>query len=448
MPFVSNMNEDDEKQNGPQGSQGGPVSPSGGGAVRLAPSAGVQSGGGGAAGAGASPASAGGQFASLNQYLKANQGQAEPLANKITSGIGQQYNTLSEGNASTLKGIGDQVSSNAVPTNYQDTLTQEAANPVSFASNASNVPSFQKLLGATYSGPTSAESTDQYQKQQAAVNNAIAQGQASTQTEAGRENLLKQNEKTPTTGVTALNSAILSKSPTALGNVENAYKPFSNLVSGLSTGAQGINQNIANTQKDVTTANTAANKQISDQVNALNTGLTTTADQATAKQNEYNKNLQAEQTQGAPANAALNDLSSLMKQYFPGAQEVTNPFSSVLSNQASNAQYTPANVATADQYAQAQAFKNLLGNLNLPAPLISADTASQAGTGVVPTTNLAPLSDLAAQANKQFAVGQPLGSIPLTSYQDTQNWQNTINPAWQNVLQQLNKLNPAVWAPK
>ena len=79
MPFVSNQQPDEEKQD-PQNPAQGPVAPvGGGGAVRLAPSAGISSPGGGGGGSsggapsagGSTQAQAGGQFGSLNQYLSA-----------------------------------------------------------------------------------------------------------------------------------------------------------------------------------------------------------------------------------------------------------------------------------------------------------------------------------------------------------------------------------------
>ena len=92
MPFVSNIDEQDQK-NPAQG----PVVPSGTG-VPVAAASGV--GGGAPAQAQPGQPGAGGGFATLDKYLTANQGQAEPLANKITAGIdsgqpvcdGQRFN--------------------------------------------------------------------------------------------------------------------------------------------------------------------------------------------------------------------------------------------------------------------------------------------------------------------------------------------------------------------
>ncbi len=397
MAFVSNLQGPAEEDNKDKTlSPSGGIAPVGGsGAVHLSPSGGPVGGASSGAGAsGAAPSGAGGSFASLDKYLGANQGQADPLAGKITSGVNQQYSTLQGQNQSTINDINSQVAQNAVPTNYQDTLAQESANPVSFANDTGNVKSFQNLLNASYSGPTSAEGTNQFQTQQAAVNNAIAQGQNATQTEAGRKNLLTQNEAKPTTGVTALNSAILSQSPTALSSVENAYKPFSNLVSGLNTGAQGINATIGKTQGDITSANQASNKQIADQINALNSNVN---NEYGALQDKYTSaNKQAADYASALQGGTLptggnvdaglqsfltNSVAPWMTANAPG-QSLSYNFANAVPQFTGNTAPTLQQAATAEDYNKAGAFQNLLSGMNFGAatPIIDRSTANQAGT--------------------------------------------------------------------
>src|ERR1700690_437612 len=123
MAFVSNMSDEEEQKNQSQG----PVAPGGASnTVKLAPTGGIGSAGGSPSAGGASPNSGGG-FASLNQYVNANQGQAQPLANQITGGIQNQYNTLQGQNQQTLQGIQGQVDTGYTKQN-QDILAQEAAN--------------------------------------------------------------------------------------------------------------------------------------------------------------------------------------------------------------------------------------------------------------------------------------------------------------------------------
>lgn len=420
--------DEEQKTNQPTGGQG-PVSPTGagGGAVHLAPSSSVPTvGGGGTSGpTGSGPAAAGGSFASLNKYMAANQGQAEPLAEKLTSAIGQQYNTLSGQTDSTLNDINNQIAANAAPTNPDSVVAQESANPVSFASDPGNVKSFQNLLNASYSGPASAEGLNSFSNQQNAINNAISTGTTNTATEAGRENLLTQNEAAPTTGVTALNSAILSQSPTALGSVENAYKPFNNLLTTMQTGAATADKNIASRQTQVAADNKAANDAISNQTQGLNTAVNNQLGAANTTNsnfvNEYNdlvdsfgstaglgKITPQQLSDLGLTQAQLNDLghqSTLANtsQYMTGHNfGAASPTSDINQDAYLNQLSAPADV-TANQVATPQQFSTLLALLNLnngqlPTGAVLDPTAiSQAGSYIAPTLNGAFNYDQALQ---------------------------------------------------
>lgn len=404
MAFVANGDEEEQQQGQ------GPVSPTGG-AVHLSPTSGVgTTAPGGSSAAPANP-NAGGQFATLNTYLNANQGQAAPLANKITGQIGQQYNSLDQANQGVLQGIQGQVTNAPGYTASDNALiAQESAAPVSFANDQGNVAKFQKQLTDTYSGPTAAENDTGYQGQQAAVNNAIAQGQANTTTEAGRQNLIQQNSAVPTQGVAALNSAILSKDPTYLGQVESAYKPFQNLVTGLSTGAQGIDKTIASEQADAANAVSNSTGAISGQITGLNSAVNnqlTTAQQTAATNNAAVKDALTTGTASPAALSALglsqdqwNTLTADQKaaatsqyvqtqdQKFGANSGTANIDLNQFNTQADpNAVFNAANVATPEQYQQAGAFQTLLNGLNLGTPqaVINSSTASQAGTAPTST---------------------------------------------------------------
>lgn len=407
MAFVSNMPDNEEdKVNQPTGGQG-PVSPTGGGggAVHLAPSSAVATvGGGGTAGSG--PTAAGGSFASLDKYLTANQGQAAPLTGKITSSINNQYSDLDTANNAAISGLNTKVAdAPGYTASNPDVLAQEAANPVSFAGDQGNVKNFQNLLTNSYGGPLSAEGTQEYSNQQNAINNAIATGTQNTTTEAGRKNLLVQNEATPTSGVTALNSAILSQDPNNLSSVESAYKPFNNLLTNLSTGASDVNTKIASEQSDAASSSKAANDAIASQINALNTGITgnlTTAQQTAAAQNAavnaalksgnadpsvlsalgINQDQWNTLTAAQKAAATSRAFTSANGQYGANSGTTNVDLGSFNTQLDPNAALTTANTATAGDYQKAQAFQSLLSGLNLNAPqaIINQSTANQAGT--------------------------------------------------------------------
>lgn len=427
MAYVANMDEDEQNK------QGG-VAPVNNNPVHLAPSSGV--GSAGAGGTGAAPQKdAGGQFATLDKYVTANQGQAAPLASRVTNPINDQYNTLNQGNQSTLQNLNSQVT-NAPGYTKSDpnVLAQEAANPVSFAGDTNNVKNFQSLLTNSYGGPASAEGDTGFQAQQSKVNQAIAQGQTQTSTDAGRKQLVNQASARPTVGVTAVNNAIVSQDPNALSSIEHAYDPFSNLVSGLSTGAQDINKTIAQEQNDATTSSKAAKDAISGQIGGLNSAVTGTTNDAIAKaqaqQNAINSGIGGLYSQPVDTTATtLNEYGGATTPWYnttnysvgnlntPALQALgisqdqwnalqnqmqlagtsesrsghnfgaNSPTSQVdlnqfLSEQDPTTAYTNANMATPEQYQQAQAFQNLVGGLNLGTPqlAINQSTAAQAGT--------------------------------------------------------------------
>lgn len=412
MPFVANGPDDEEDQQNQSNTQSGPVPPSGGGAVHLTPQSGVGTAAPGGT-SGEAPKAAGGNFATLNQYLDANQGQAAPLANKIMGQINNQYNTLNSQDQGVLSNINGEVTNAPGYTASNNALiAQESADPVSFANNANNVSAFQQQLTDSYGGPTNAEGDTGFQSQQAAVNNAIAQGQTNTTTDAGRQSLIAQNSAAPTAGVTALNSSILSQDPTYLGQVQNAYQPFNNLVTNLSTGAQNIDQTIAGEQADAANAVSNSTGAINNQINGLNSAvnnqLTTDQSNATTVNNEVNQALTTGQasptilstlgisqnqwnalTSAQKADATSDYVKSANGQW--GAQSGTanvdlNQFNTQLDP---NAVFTTANVATPEQYQDAQAFQTLINglNLNTPQAIINQSTASQAGTAPTSTNS-------------------------------------------------------------
>jgi hypothetical protein len=433
MAYIPNTDEEQPGSN--------VVSPGAGG-TRVSAGSGV----GGAATPGATPSTpgAGGSFATLQSYLSANQGQAAPLANKITSGITDQYNTLQGQNASTLGGIQNNVNQGSTP---EDTnlLAQEAANPVSFASNPGNVQSFQKQLADQYTGSMSAESTPEFSNQQNAINQAIATGTSQTGTEAGREQLLQQTEARPTTGVTALNSAILTQSPDYLNQVQGAYKPFSNLLTGLNTGAQNIDTQIGSQQSQAADAQAKSNKQISDQVNNLNTSiqnnLNTAQTNTNNAMNAYNTlgtdigtkgysglsstqlaSLGITPQQAASYDAAYNLLNTTAPMTYIGNTPQPVAQASLVGAPTIS---TPslATVATPDQYSQAQAFQTLLSGLNSSlAPVIDQSTVGRAGTYQPPA---ASFNTAGAQQEVQNA-------------NNTANFLAGYNPS-------LNSSNPAIY---
>lgn len=446
MAYVTNMNDDEQKS-----PSQGVVAPIGGNSIPTAAGGIGGAGNVGTAGQSGAPA-AGGGFATLDKYVNANQGQAQPLADKIVGGINNQYNTLQGQNTSTLQGIQGQVDQGYTKSD-PNLLAQESANPVSFANDTNNVSAFQKQLNNQYTGPTSAQNDPGYQTQMANVTNAIATGKNQTGSEAGRAGLLQGIEAAPTTGVTALNNAILSQNSNAQGAIENAYTPFSNLTDQLSTGAGTINTNIGNAQKDANDSSTNANKQINDQFNGLNTSLNQRLTDATTQRDAYNNTITQNQATWNPVNTQVNSidetLANLTKGYTPtpgGLSTITNPLSQYINAPISTNSPTLQNVATADDYAKSQAYQTLMSGLKsgMGTPLLNQGDASQAGTYTIPTAPTivdpkAQAKDLYDQMNKTISVRDSSGMNTANPWFSPTTW-GQLNPQYQNLTALLDKI--------
>jgi hypothetical protein len=402
MAYLAQDNEDEQK-NPAQGA----VAPAGGGIPT-----GVASGVGGTTtpGASASKTPTGGSFATLQTYLGANQGQAPGIANTITNKIGDQYNTLQTGNDSTLQGLNSAVDQGYTKQN-QAVLDQEAANPVSFASNSGNVQNFQGQLNDKYTGPQSAESDNGFQTQSANVNKAITSGQQSVGTDAGRTGLVQDASRDKTTGVTALNNAVLNSDNGALNQVEQAYKPFSNLTDQLNTGAQNVDTNIGNATTQANNASTAANKAIADQTGTLNSAVQGQLDNANTTNantvNTYNGlvdtlshaqnslsdaqiqalGLTREQADALQHQGALANQSGYETGHNFGAASATQDINNdaYLKQFATPFAPTANQVATGDQFNTLNALLTLNNGQTPTGALLDPTQAAQAGTYVAPS---------------------------------------------------------------
>ena len=380
MAFVANLT-DEEQQNQQNNPSQGPKAPGGSGGVRLAPSSSVVSGGAGGGTASSKPA--GGQFATLNDYVTANTPNAEGLANQVVAPIQQQAQDTGKQVTQTLSDAQNAINSGYTPQN-NDLISQASANPVSFSNDPNNVTQFQAQLNDTYTGPQSVESMAPYQTLLGNINNTISTGQSLTNNTAGQEQLLKNVETNPdNAGVTNLNEAILSQNPDYLSKVTNSYQPFSDLLGTLQTGAAGIDPSVQTATANAKAAADAAKGVIDTGVTNLNN--TVNSEFANAGQNVAAYNTDVNTLQGA-AKAYNTDIQNFLADP-TNAQYVQNPGSSSplqswLDLQQFTGSPTVANSATAQDYAQAQALQTLEGNGTTLGTVISPTTATQEGTSL------------------------------------------------------------------
>lgn len=124
-------------------------------------------------------------FATVQDYLKANQQQGENFGNQflsqISPGVGQAKSAIDTAAQNTQNEV-----TAATPTYNADTVKNLFSNP----SDTTNVANYQKQANAQYTGPSSFESSDQYTNAANAANQATQVGQE-LGTTGGREQLLQ-----------------------------------------------------------------------------------------------------------------------------------------------------------------------------------------------------------------------------------------------------------------
>lgn len=325
------------------------------------------------------------QFATINDYLGANKQQGEDLGQKVTSSLDtagtQDKSAIDTAANNTTNEI------NAGTVNYDSGLVNTAkSDPNSVANNSTNLNSFLNQWNASYGGPQSFETSDQYAPATTAATDATTKSQELADT-GGREQLIGDQFGVQGQGNQGLDQAVLQNS---------SYFPK----------VQQQGQNLGSLQDYLT--NTASNVDAAATTGQAVTDATKTATQnafanePTTFQNQINTETQnaqqAVQANIAPLQADLksgdaNKLAGdLTKLNVPAAQQSSiidylkslntdygvNPdLSSAYSfNPATNV--TTANAATANDYAKAAALQKLTG-VDYSGVLNQAN-AGQAGT--------------------------------------------------------------------
>lgn len=325
------------------------------------------------------------QFATVNDYLGANKQQGEDLGQKVTTGLSNQQATDTGTIDTAANSTKNDINSGTV--NYDSGLVNKAqSDPNAVANNSTDLNSFLKQWNASYGGPSSFESSDQYGTATAAANDANTTAQELSDT-GGREQLIGDQFGVYGQGNKGLDQAVLQNS---------SYFPQ---VQQQGQGLASIQDYLTNTASNIDNAATTA-QATTDATKAATQGAF--ANSLTNFQNNVNTETQnaqqAVQANIAPLQADLKSgdasklAGDLTKLNVPAAQQASiidylkslntdygvNPdLSSAYSfNPATNV--TTANVATADDYAKAAALQKLTGVDY--SGVLNQNNAAQAGT--------------------------------------------------------------------
>jgi hypothetical protein len=308
-------------------------------------------------------------------------------------------------------------------TGQQYTVPTDAATNSAVASSPSSLTptqqaSYKAELGDANAAPNSAntfEASAVYQPVSAGIQNAVEQANlwnAGNNTADLSTALSPFEGPSATTGDTTLDSLLLSQSPGAYGQIQQAVAPAatlqSQLAAGTSTADASLQNAIAQDQAATGAATGAAQNYATGLTNYLNNAVTTNQAAQTA-QESANSTIYADaqsgnltaadaQAMGIPANqaaawaTAYNSLNPAISAENSLAMSPTRSIgptgltplnlSSYLTQGAAGPTIDAASVATPQNYSDVAALQALLGqnsNVNLP---INASTANLAGTGL------------------------------------------------------------------
>jgi len=340
----------------------------------------------------------------LQAYLTANQPQAVQMGQNIVSGLTNQAGQVSGDINADQAAIDAQVQAQNTPVN-QDLINQAAANPAQFVKDPIEVAQFLGQENAAYTGPSTFESTQDYQTLTNEVTNA-QQNAPDINTSAGVNQLVRGQETNPTLGMSNLDQLLLQGTPEAMSPIAAAEAPIANLGTQLSgattTEDAAIQAAIANDQAAPAAVNSAfltgPNAVVPTWENALN-----------------------QEVQGAAGNYAndgslINALTSAMNN---GDLSQLNPA------QLSQLGLTPAQVS------QLMTAKNDLQPIGASAPsLTTAYTAGTINPNAPTSATVATPQDYAMESALQQLLGSSFANGPLNASQS--NEAGTYNPVGTN----------------
>jgi len=321
-------------------------------------------------------------FATIQDYLGANKPQGETLGNQFVGTVGQGLNTAKSAIDTSAQNAQNQITSGTVKQNTD--LTNEALKtPTAVTGDAGKLAEFQKEYNAQYSGPSSLESSDQYENASKAANEASQTGEE-LKTTGGREQILQDKFGVYGQGNKGLDQGLLQNS-SAYSNVAPLQQGFQSVQDYLKA-ASGSTADAAKQARETTEA-TKANTQkafagnlssfqdkLNSEVSVAQQAAQTAGSKIQTDIKSGNLDALSEDLQKAgvsPENLTTISqyLQTLSKDYGQNPE---------ISNYFTQNPITAANVASPEEYANAQAYKQLTGT-DYSGVLNPAD-AAKAGT--------------------------------------------------------------------
>lgn len=399
------------------------------------------------------------KFATVQDYLGANQQQGEQLGQQFTTNLSNSATQDKSAIDTAVAGATNDI--NAGTVNYNPDLVSKAqSNPTSVANSPTDLNSFLQQWNAAYTGPSSFEASTEYTPAASAATDA-SQKAAEVATAGGQQQLLHDQFGVYGQGNQGLDQAILQNS-SAYPTVQAAAPALQSVSDYLTSQSAALDA-----QEQQAAANTAATKtqtqgaftnsltdfqnQINGQVaaaqgNAANTASQWKQDLATGSPAPIAADLQSA---GVDQNT-INNISSYLKSFNQDYGSVPDSSQAYTFNP--NVDINTANVATPAEYQQAAALSQLTGQDY--SGVLNQANASEAGTAGSPnqinaTALSSQLQSQLAEKDKEFLaapvnIGQDLRNMtdPTLATQYAQKYVDAVqrsggNPKTNPVLQQL-----------
>lgn len=364
------------------------------------------------------------QFATIQDYFGANKTQGEDLGNQFTG----KLDTDLASNKTAIDTAANQTSNdiNAGVVNYNADLSNEAlTDPTKVTGDPTKLQDFMKQYNALYSGPSSFETSANYTPAATAASNS-SDTAAELASEGGRQQILQDKFNDTGAGNKSLDQALIQNS-SAYPTVQNQKAQFGSVQDYLTAKAAPVNTAATAAQATTDATKSAAQGAFANNLTNFQGSINAkvAADQAAAQAttDAYNTALKsgdATKINDALKNSNLTDaqranltdyLTAINKDY--GSTPDLSQFST--SNPATD--ITAANAASAQDYANADAYKTLTG-VDYSGVL---DPKNAAQASQLPNTNNSIDAAAIDQNLRQYLIQKeqesfaPQGSVPTGS---------------------------------
>lgn len=311
--------------------------------------------------------------AQLSSYLAANQPQAAALGQNVAQAVGNQVNAAGQ----TIQPAVNTYTGNLYTVPTDANVNQAVASSPS-ALTPEQRATYQQELGASAHAPNSAntfETTQGYQDSAQQIQKAVEQANLwnSGNNVANLTTAMAPFEgPNATGGARSLDALLLSRTPNAYGQIQQAVAPAAGFQDQLASGTTAANQSLHNAISADTAATNAAKGSAQQYVTGLNATLNDYLNNAQQEVGQFNSDrndlagsLAHVQPQIANLQNAVDSYNALIAQgqNYYGVPENFNPITLNSAGQIPNTASLPnvAQLGTTQQYSNVQALLDLLG---------------------------------------------------------------------------------------